>query len=135
MNLVLLGPIDRWLVVALRDAFSDTRRAPGDIEWGWANPEVEPRPIWRDTDLWMVWAEGAHAMDWRGYLMQQQITFQMAQGQGRELIENIRFAWGRHARSRSDTRAEIRPRYISACEDCADPQCEHRLFNLGKRGL
>ncbi|MEY2620875.1 MAG: hypothetical protein RIT26_695 [Pseudomonadota bacterium] len=134
MNLVLLGPIERGLVVALRDAFSDSRRAPRDIEWGWAHPDVQPRPEWTDADLWMVWAEGEHAMAWREHLMGRQITFQMALGRGRELIDNIRFAWGRHARSLSDTRAEIRPRYISACEDCADPQCEHRLFQRIKRG-
>ncbi|MDI9331951.1 MAG: hypothetical protein QM527_11710 [Alphaproteobacteria bacterium] len=135
MNLVLLGQTDRGLVVALQDAFSDTRRSPRDIVWGWDHPHVQPRPEFNNNDLLMVLAQSESAQDWRDHLLQRQLGFVVAQGQGRELIENIRFAWGRHARSQADTRSEIRPRYISACENCVDPECEHRLFRLSKREL
>jgi hypothetical protein len=135
MNLVLLGATDRSLVVALEDALSDTRRAPRDIVWGWVSPDMTPTPTFDEGDLLMVLAQTPQASAWRQHLMQSEWPFQMAQGEGRHLVENIRYAWARHARSIEAQRPEIRPRYLSACENCADPECEHRLFRLTKPGL
>ncbi len=135
MNLVLLGPTDRGLVVALEDALSDTRRAPRDIVWGWDRPDMTPTPQFGDSDLLVVLADTPQADAWREHLIARGLGFSVAQGQAREQVENIRFAWARHARSQTGQRPEIRPRYISACENCADPECEHRLFRLNKRGL
>ena len=133
MNLVLLGPVERGLVLALQDTFSDARRTPRDIVWGWDRPDQQARPEFNSNDLLMVVAESEHAQAWREHLMERQLGFQVAHGHGHALIENIRYAWGRHSRSRNHVRSEIRPRYVSACEDCADPECEHRLFRLIKR--
>lgn len=133
MNLVLLGQVERGLVVALQDAFSDARRSPRDIVWGWERPDQGAKPQFNEDDLLMVLAEDEHAQAWREHLLGRELGFQVAHGQSHTLIENIRYAWGRHARSRSDARSEIRPRYLSACENCADPECEHRLFRLSKR--
>jgi hypothetical protein len=135
MNLVLLGPVDRGLVLELEDALSGTRRVPRDIVWGWTRPDISPRPEFGPDDLLMVIAHAEGADDWRQHLLQRELSFQMAQGADRELVDNIRFAWARHARSQAGQRPEIRPRYISACDNCADPECEHRLFKLNKRGL
>jgi hypothetical protein len=134
MNLVLLGPTDRSLVVALEDALSDARRTPRDIVWGWDRPDMTPVPEFETGDLLMVLAETDQASAWREHLMQRELAFQVGQGQGRQLVENIRYAWARHARSIDAQRPEIRPRYLSACENCADPECEHRLFRLTKPG-
>ncbi len=135
MNLVLLGPTDRSWVVALEDALSDTRRPPRDIVWGWEHPDENPAPQWNPSDLLMVLADASQAQAWREHLLQRGESFQVAQGQGRSLVDNIRYAWARHARSLEAQRPEIRPRYLSACENCADPECEHRLFRLTKPGL
>ena len=134
MNLVLLGPTDRGLVVALEDALSDSRRVPRDIVWGWDRPDITPPPQFGEHDLLVVLPETEWADAWRTYLIGRGLAFAVAQGQGREQIQNIRLAWARHARSPAGQRPEIRPRYISACENCADPECEHRLFRLSKRG-
>jgi hypothetical protein len=135
MNLVLLGPTDRGLVVALEDALADSRRVPRDIVWGWNKPDMTPAPQFGESDLLVVLADTDQADAWKAYLMAKSLSFAVAQGTGREQVENIRFAWARHARSQAGQRPEIRPRYISACENCADPECEHRLFNLSKRGV
>ncbi len=135
MNLVLLGPTDRSLVVALEDALSDTRRTPRDIVWGWDEPDAPVPPTFNPDDLLMVLADTSQSSAWRHHLLQRGLAFQMAQGHGRELVTNIRYAWARHARSNDAQRPEIRPRYLSACENCADPECEHRLFRLTKRGF
>lgn len=135
MNLVLLGPADRWLVVALEDALSDTRRTPRDIVWGWEQPDLTAPPQFDPGDLLTVLADAPQAHLWREHLLERNLSFQMAQGEGQVLVQNIRYAWARHARSLDAQRPEIRPRYLSACENCADPECEHRLFKLTKPGL
>ena len=134
MNLVLLGPTERSLVVALEDALADARRMPRDIVWGWDRPDMTPTPQFDDGDLLMVLAETDQAQAWREHLLAKGLSFQMAQGAGAGLVDNIRYAWARHARSIDAQRPEIRPRYLSACENCADPECEHRLFRLTKPG-
>ncbi len=135
MNLVLLGPTDRSLVVALEDALADTRRPPRDIVWGWDRPDTPTPALFGEHDLLVVLADTAPADAWREHLIARGVGFAVAQGQGREQVNNIRFAWARHARSQAGQRPEIRPRYISACDNCADPECEHRLFRLNKPGL
>jgi hypothetical protein len=135
MNLVLLGPTDRSLVAALEDALADSRHIPRDIVWGWDQPDAPTPPTFAPNDLLMVLADTAECSAWRNHLLRRGLSFQMAQGQGRQLVTNIRYAWARHARNTEAQRPEIRPRYLSACENCADPECEHRLFRLTKRGL
>lgn len=135
MNLVLLGSTDRGLVGDLEDALADTRHIPRDIVWGWDQPGAADTPDFNPDDLLMVLADSAQSSAWRNHLLRRGLAFQMAQGQGRQLVTNIRYAWARHARSTESQRPEIRPRYLSACENCADPECEHRLFRLTKRGL
>jgi hypothetical protein len=135
MNLVLLGPADRWLVRALEEALSDARRTPRDIVWGWEQPDTAHPPALDEGDLLMVLADAPQAHLWREHLLARDLGFQTAQGQGQALVQNIRYAWARHARSQDAQRPEIRPRYLSACENCADPECEHRLFRLTKPGL
>jgi hypothetical protein len=135
MNLVLLGPAERWLVRALEEALSDTRRAPRDIVWGWEQPDPSSPPQFDEGDLLAVLADAPQAKSWREHLLNRGLSFQMAQGEGQTLVQNIRYAWARHARSLDAQRPEIRPRYLSACENCADPECEHRLFRLSKPGL
>ena len=135
MNLVLLGPADRGLVRALEDALSDTRRRPRDIVWGWVQPDTAHPALFDEGDLLAVLADVPQAKLWREHLMARGLSFQMAQGEDQALIQNIRYAWARHARSQDAQRPEIRPRYVSACENCADPECEHRLFRLSKPGL
>jgi hypothetical protein len=135
MKLVLLGPADRWLVRSLEEALSDTRRAPRDIVWGWERPDLQSPPPFDPGDLLAVLADAPQASEWREHLLHRDLSFLMAQGESEALVQNIRYAWARHARSLDAQRPEIRPRYVSACEDCADPECEHRLFRLNKPGL
>jgi hypothetical protein len=135
MNLVLLGPADRWLVLALEDALSDARRTPRDIVWGWEQPDNASPPPFDAEDLLAVLADAPQASLWREHLLARDLSFQMVQGEGQALVQNIRYAWARHARSLDAQRPEIKPRYLSACENCADPECEHRLFRLSKPGL
>ena len=50
MNLVLLGPVERGLVLALQDTFSDARRTPRDIVWGWDRPDQQARPEFNSNE-------------------------------------------------------------------------------------
>ena len=90
--------------------------------------DLAPTPV-------MLMAEGAPAaLDlWRTWLHQRAWPYQVIYGSGAEGLTQLAHALAADERLQGWpgllARPETQPRWRGACERCADPACEHRLFS------
>lgn len=70
---------------------------------------------------------------WRDWLQQRQWPYQVVYGTGTDAKAQLAHAWAADSRLKDlpglRARNETPPRWLGACERCADPGCEHRLFS------
>jgi hypothetical protein len=86
------------------------------------------------TPVWLMADGPPLALDlWRTWLHQRQWPYQVVYGIGQEGRTQLAHALAADERLKGLpgllTRAEVAPRWLGACERCADPACEHRLFS------
>jgi hypothetical protein len=84
-------------------------------------------------------APPAIGVQWRTRLSQElNLPFEVIYGQGSQLTERVRFAWGAALQKwglkvhEEHTRTLAPLRFQAFCEKCSDPQCERHLFGLGR---
>jgi len=91
-------------------------------------PDMGPTPVWLMAD-----GPPEAVTHWRSWLHQRQWPYQVVYGLGPEGLTNLAHALAADERFKGLpgllTRAEVAPRWLGACERCADPACEHRLFS------
>ena len=137
MNLVLLGHIESAWLAQLKKAIQDWPAQPTAVYQEPSPPLHQPPLPYSPDDLWLLISPAGVSSHeptdcWRTALIDWQIPFQMGFSASRSGIENLKFAWSRHARSSGGQRPEIKPRYKRNCENCSDPDCEHQLFSAIK---
>jgi len=91
-------------------------------------PDMGPTPVWLMAD-----GPPEAVAHWRAWLHQSAWPYQVVYGLGPEGLTNLAHALAADERFKGLpgllTRAEVAPRWLGACERCADPACEHRLFS------
>ena len=91
-------------------------------------PDMGPTPVF-------LMADGPPAgLDlWRTWLHQRAWPYQVVYGSGAEGLTQLAHALAAEERLKGLpgllARSETPPRWRGACERCADPGCEHRLFS------
>jgi len=96
-------------------------------------PNMVPTPVFLMAD-----GPPEAVAHWRTWLHQRQWPYQVVYGLGPEGLTNLAHALAADERFKGLpgllTRAEVAPRWLGACERCADPACEHRLFSQLRGG-
>jgi len=91
-------------------------------------PNMGPTPVFLMAD-----GPPEAVAHWRAWLHQSAWPYQVVYGLGPEGLTNLAHALAADERFKGLpgllTRAEVAPRWLGACERCADPACEHRLFS------
>jgi len=91
-------------------------------------PHMGPTPVWLMAD-----GPPEAVAHWRTWLHQREWPYQVVYGTGSEGLTKLAQALAADERLKGlpglPARQETAPRWRGACERCADPACEHRLFS------
>ena len=97
------------------------------------HPEQLPPDIGPTSVVLMAAGPPLALAHWRDWLLQRQWPYQVVYGSGTEAMAQLAHAWAADERLQGLpsllAREELAPRWRGACERCADPGCEHRLFS------
>jgi hypothetical protein len=96
-------------------------------------PDLGPTPVWLMAD-----GPPEAVAHWRTWLHQRQWPYQVVYGSAAQGQAQLAHALTADERLKGLpgllTRTEVPPRWRGACERCADPACEHRLFSQLRGG-
>ncbi len=125
------GPLLQTLADHLRPILAQAPHAPELLAV--QHPEQLPPDMGTTSVVLMAAGPPLALAHWRDWLQQRQWPYQVVYGTGTEAMAQLAHALAADERFKAlpglRAREELAPRWRGACERCADPACEHRLFS------